>query len=156
MSKPEWEEAASAATNARRILPWLANQYWEQGRKVLAKKHNAASLHRFRLKTKRFRYTLELFHDVYGPSLERWLELLRPLQTALGDLNDCAATKKYVEAHLPRDRKKLRPFLEERSARKTAEFENYWRTTFDAPGQHKAWMDYLSRSPRRSKPRTSS
>ncbi len=149
MSKPEWDNAATAASNAQRILPWLLNRYVEQGRKLLTKKQNAAGLHRFRLKTKRLRYTLELFREVYGSSLERWLELLRPLQAALGDINDCDATLKFVEMHLHGDRKKLRPFLEKRAAKKIAEFEEYWRTTFDAPGQHKAWVDYLSRSPRR-------
>lgn len=156
MSKPEWDESETAASNARVILPWLANQYFEQGRKLLAKKHNAASLHRFRLKTKRLRYTLELFREVCGPSLERWLELLRPLQTALGEINDCASTLKLVDTRLHRDRKKLRPFLEKRSAKRAAEFEEYWRTTFDAPGRHKAWVDYLSRSPRPSRREASS
>ena len=146
MSKPAWDEAATAASNAHRLLPWLANQYFEQGRKLLSKKHSAAGLHRFRLKTKRLRYTLELFREVYGPSFERWLDLLRPLQTALGDINDCAATLKLIDTRLHRDRKKLRSFLEKRSAKKTAEFEEYWRTTFDAPGQHKAWVDYLSKA----------
>lgn len=151
MAKPEWDEAATAPGNAHRILPVLANEYFEQGRKLLTKKHSAGKMHRFRLKTKRFRYTLELFREVYGPSLERRLELLRPLQTALGAINDCAATMKLVDKRLHRDRKKLRTFLEKRSAKKTAEFDEYWRTTFDAPGAEKAWTNYLSRSPRRPK-----
>ena len=150
MSKPEWDETATAASNARRILPWLVTRYFEEGRNLLAKKHGAGGLHRFRLRTKRLRYTLELFREMYGPSLDRWLEVLRPVQTALGEINDCASTIELLDRRLHRDRKKLRAFLEKRSAKKTAAFEEYWRTTFDAPGRDNAWIDYLSRSPRRS------
>ncbi len=151
MPKPQWDETATAASNAHRILPLLASRYFEDGRKLLATKRRGGSLHRFRLKTKRFRYTLELFRDVYGHALERRLDLLRPLQTALGDINDCAATLKLVDKRLHRERKRLRMFLEKRSAKKAAEFEEYWRTTFDAPGEDMAWVNYLARSARRSK-----
>ncbi|MGI8992010.1 MAG: CHAD domain-containing protein [Bryobacteraceae bacterium] len=143
--RAEWNVEKTAEANARVFLPALAEEYFEAGRKLLRKKSTHRALHRFRLKTKRFRYTLELFRDVYGASLERRLELLRPIQSALGDINDCAATIELLEKKPGKERKAIQSFLEKRAAKKTAEFERLWRNTFDAPGQSKAWVDLLAR-----------
>lgn len=156
MSKPEWDESATVTSNVVRIMPSLVNQYFEQGRKLLAKKHSAGNLHRFLVKTERIRYTLELFREIYGPSLERWVELLKPVHTALEDIDDCAAAIKLLDRSLHRDRKKVRTFLEKLSAKKIAAFEDYWRTTFDASGRDNAWVDYLSRPARQVKQQGSS
>ena len=98
MHKPKWDGTVTAAENARTMLPVLVESYFDSGRKLIARKHNAEKLHRFRLKTKQFRYTLEMFREVYGPNLESRLELLRPVQSALGDINDCAATLDLLDA----------------------------------------------------------
>lgn len=145
MPKPQWSEAESVADNARVVLPPLAESYFDHGRKLLAHKRTSGKLHRFRLKTKKFRYTLELFRDVYGPSLKRRLELLRPIQSALGDINDCAATLELLDRCLHKSEKPLKRYFHERAEKKTAEFEEYWRNTFDAPGQSEAWVNYLTR-----------
>ncbi|MDQ6706700.1 MAG: CHAD domain-containing protein, partial [Acidobacteriota bacterium] len=155
-----WNAAETAAVNARLVLPALAEKYFEAGRKLLLKESSHRALHRFRLKTKQFRYTLELFRDVYGASLERRLESLRPIQSALGDLNDCAAAIELLKDKLGNNRNDaawthVKAFLEKRAAKKTAEFERLWRNTFDAPGQSKAWVDLLARpqpTRKRSKP----
>src|SRR5580692_6953009 len=57
----------SASENARSILPKMARRYFEAGRKAIEGKRPPGELHAFRLKTKRFRYTLELFSPLYGP-----------------------------------------------------------------------------------------
>ncbi|MCU1259109.1 MAG: hypothetical protein JWO80_1994 [Bryobacterales bacterium] len=135
----EWSENAGALDNARAQLPMLAGDYFRAGRKLLGGKHSAKTMHKLRLRTKHFRYTLELFREVYGKSLEKRLELLKPLQDALGDLNDCATTLDLLGDHAPR----VRSYLKKRSKEKIAKFEDYWRGTFDAPGQSEAWADYL-------------
>ena len=49
-------------------------------------------MHKFRLRTKRFRYTLEMFKDLYGPGMLKRIESLKQVQTYLGDINDCIVT----------------------------------------------------------------
>ncbi len=152
-----WNATETAAVNAHLALPVLAEQYFESGRKLLRKKSTNRSLHRFRLKTKQFRYTLELFRDAYGASLERRLDLLRPLQSALGDINDCAATMDLLKNRPGKEWNVVKSFLEKRAAKKTAEFERLWWNNFDAPGESKAWVDMLARhqpTRKRSKPET--
>ena len=53
-------------------------------------------LHGFRLETKRFRYTLELFRPLYGPNLDRYLKALRELQGALGKVSDYQAIQRVL------------------------------------------------------------
>jgi CHAD domain-containing protein len=68
----------------------LACEFLEHGHKLFT------SLHGFRLLTKRFRYTLELFRCCYGPGLERRIEALHTLQQRLGEINDCATTREIL------------------------------------------------------------
>lgn len=138
----EWSGNSSALDNARAQLPTLADDYFRAGKKLLGGKHSAKTMHKLRLRTKHFRYTLELFREVYGKSLETRLERLKPLQDALGDLNDCATALDLLGDHAP----KVRAYLKKRSKEKMAEFEDYWRGTFDAPGQSEAWADYLGKN----------
>ena len=50
--------------------------YFEAGRKAIDAKRPPDELHAFRLKTKRFRYTLELFSPLYGAGMDRYLKAL--------------------------------------------------------------------------------
>ena len=68
--------AQSVAANAREVLPKLAKKYFQAGRDAVSEKRPPDELHAFRLETKRFRYTLELFRPVYGPQLKRYLKAL--------------------------------------------------------------------------------
>jgi CHAD domain-containing protein len=150
MAKKEihWDEAASASANARARLPAIAQSYFNQGRKLLDPSSAHSAMHRFRLETKAFRYTLELFRPCFGPALDRYLSGLREIQDCLGALNDCAATRDLIAENLPKqdpEREKLDEFLAARGRREAAEFRRYWRTTFDSPGQEQRWLRYLSR-----------
>ena len=84
----KWKTSESVAENARRVLPKLAQDYFEAGRKAVKQKQSAKALHRFRLATKRFRYALELFRPLYGPSLDRHLKAVHAIQDALGKISD--------------------------------------------------------------------
>ncbi len=97
----EWDEAASASANSRIRLPALVQSYFDQGRKLLDPSSSPSAMHRFRLETKAFRYTLELFRPCYGPALDGYLGGLREIQDCLGALNDCAATRDLIAERLP-------------------------------------------------------
>jgi CHAD domain-containing protein len=144
----EWDEAASTPANARERLPAIAQSYFDQGRKLLDPSSSTSAMHRFRLETKAFRYTLELFRPCFGPALDRYLSGLREIQDCLGALNDCAATSDLIAEKLPKHnpgRLKIEAFLAQRGRRESAKFRRYWRTTFDSPGQEQRWLRYLSR-----------
>jgi CHAD domain-containing protein len=136
----------SAAQNARMVLPKMARKYFEAGREAMAEKRLPEELHGFRLKTKRFRYTLELFRPLYGPNLDRYLKALRELQGALGKVSDYQA----IGNVLSHDRE-LKKQIERVLKGKLKDFRQSWRT-FDSDGQLKRWRTYLAGE--HSKPRT--
>jgi len=144
----DWDETASAAVNARAQLPALAQSYFDHGRKLLELSSAPSAMHHFRLETKAFRYTLELFRPCYGPAMERYLSGLREIQDSLGALNDCVATRDLIAEKLPKqdpDCQTIEAFLAGHGKREAAKFSRHWRTTFDSPGQEQRWLRYLSR-----------
>jgi CHAD domain-containing protein len=136
----------SAAENARVVLPKMARKYFEAGRKAIQGKQPPQQLHRFRLETKRFRYTLELFQPLYGPNLERYLRALRELQGALGKVSDYQA----IERVLSNDAE-IKKEIEHALKGKLKDLRQSWRA-FDSDGQLKRWRTYLAGD--HSKPRT--
>jgi len=138
---PEWSATATAAENAALTLPQLARAYFRSGRAILSKQPSPRALHRFRLQSERFRYTLELFRPCYGPGLDRRLAQLRAIQNHLGEISDCSATLEL----LGRDHARFAAFLKRRMAAKIHALHQYWRKTFDTAGQETWWTDYLAR-----------
>jgi len=146
--KIKWDDSSGAAQNARRELPDLVAEYFAEGRDAVAGKRSATAWHRLRLRTKRLRYTLELFQPCYGPGLEQRLKALHEAQTILGDLNDCAASRRLINGLLPHgspQRTRLHGFLDARAQRKISKFREFWKE-FDKAGEEKAWCTYLSRA----------
>lgn len=143
----KWDDEATAVENARRRLPPAAEKFFAAGRETL-QHDDPEMLHQFRLRGKRFRYTLEIFSPLYGPGLERRLKLMRKIQGYLGDVNDLAAAEKLIEA-LPdavaADAVHLRPRLTQRARKLTDEFRQFWRDTLDAEGEETRWRRYLAR-----------
>lgn len=129
----------TAAENARILLPKLLDKYFKAGRKAAEGKQSPRELHGFRLATKQFRYSLELFRPCYGPSIERKMQALSELQTALGKLSDHAS----IKATLAGD-KALEAKLERASHKRLKEFQKQWKT-FDADGEHERWRRYFER-----------
>lgn len=136
----------SAAANTRMVLPKMARKYFETGREVFAGKRSPEKLHAFRLKTKRFRYTLELFRPLYGPSLEGYLKALRELQGALGKVSDYQAIRRV----LSNDRE-LKRQIDRALKGKLKNLRQSWNV-FDSDGKLKRWRTYLAGE--HSKPRT--
>ena len=143
-----WDERGTAGENARAQLPALAGAYFQAGRKILRAGKAPAELHPFRLKTKRLRYTLELFRGCYGPSFEQRIEALKEIQTLLGEINDCAAALRVARKALAArsaHRRAVERFLKARASRLAAGFRKHWRETFDAEGKEDWWVGYLAR-----------
>jgi CHAD domain-containing protein len=143
---------AAATVSARRKLLSQVRSYFETGRKFVGVKASEKELHRLRIKTKRLRYTLELFRRRYGPRLERYLETLRRIQQHLGAINDCAVTAQLVDRALPRRSaagRKLDEFLSRQIKLEKMRLHRYWRTHFDSPGEERRWIQYLSRGQKR-------
>jgi len=145
-----WDGSKSAEENASRRLPQLARAYFRAGRGLFAAEPTPESLHKFRLVSKRFRYTLELFQPCYGPGLEERLAMLRNIQNLLGEINDCATTRKLVGQNQPA----ISKFLERRMALKRRALRTYWFHVFAAAGHEARWTSYLARFVR--KPRQAS
>jgi CHAD domain-containing protein len=138
--------AQSAAENARVVLPKMARKYFEAGRKAIEGKQPPEELHSFRLETKRFRYTLELFRPLYGPNLNHYLKALRELQGALGKVSDYQAIQRVVG-----NDEELEKEIEHALKAKVRDLRQSWRA-FDSEGQLKRWRTYLGGE--HSKPRT--
>lgn len=128
----------SASENARAVLPKMARKYFEAGRVAIAGKKPADQLHQFRLKTKRFRYTLELLRPLYGPTLDRYLKALRGLQGALGKVSDYQAIQRVL-AHDG----VLKAQIDRALKARLRELRQSWNT-FDSEGQLKRWRTYLA------------
>ena len=146
--KNDWNPSKSAAENAKLLLPRLAAVYFGAGRRITVKPLPPAKLHPFRLRTKRFRYTLELFRPCYGRGLGQRLDALRRIQQYLGDISDCTATRALLGAAAgvqTRSGTSLSRFLNQRAAARAAEFRRYWTRTFDAFGREGWWTGYLVR-----------
>ena len=97
--RTDWDPAASAVSNARLKLPALVEPYFRAGRKLAGT--GLGELHKFRLLTKRLRYTIEFFRFCYGPGLEDRLRDLRKIQDYLGAISDCESARELIEETLP-------------------------------------------------------
>jgi CHAD domain-containing protein len=139
----KWNRRQNPAANARRVLPGLAAEYFREGDLLRDGKASNQKMHEFRLSTKAFRYTLELFIPVYGPGLKAKLESIKNVQQILGALQDCET----VLAYKPRD-PKLTAYAQARLETKRAQFLDYWSVHFASPAEQKKWAAYLSRHTR--------
>lgn len=142
----KWRPWHSARENASRVLPKLAEKYFKAGREAADGKRTPDELHQFRIQTKRFRYTLELFRPVYGTSLESELEPLREIQSVLGRLHDYHIIEGMLEGQ-----KALQAKLERRARKKLREFHELW-TKFNSDGELERWKKFLAAKPRTSAP----
>jgi CHAD domain-containing protein len=152
--KIRWDVSRTVAENASEKLPELARGFFEAGRELAARDASFEALHRFRLLTKRFRYTLELFRPCYGPGLAARIEALRSLQQDLGEINDCAATRELLlkrDDLRPAQRDWLVGYLKMLAAARVAKFRQHWQEDFGQPARERWWTNYLTRftSPRR-------
>ena len=136
-----WKDSLNVRENLRKRMPKFTAAYFEDGRHALSPGRDWEEMHAFRLRTKRFRYTLEMFRDAYGPALDARIESLKKVQTLLGEINDAivtSATLADVEGT-----EEVRAKLGRRADEKTAKVQEYWATEFDGPGEERRWVQYL-------------
>jgi CHAD domain-containing protein len=149
-NRPEihWDASASVARNASQKLPEMTRQFFAAGRAAATLDSSLQAMHRFRIQTKRFRYSLDLFRDYYGPALEQRIEALRGLQDRLGAISDCLATQELVlnrDNLRPAARSRLLGNLKKTTNARVGAFRRHWKKDFSHPERELWWTDYLSR-----------
>ena len=137
----KWTRTRNAIAGARRALPKLVEKYFKAGRKAADGKRSPEELHDFRIKTKRLRYTLELFCPLYGAQLEHELDPIRDLQSVLGKLHDYR-----IIATLLADDPVVQAKLQRLTKKKLKDFHEQW-AEFDSDGQLNRWKQLLAGSP---------
>ncbi len=148
--KKLWKGKQTVRDNLRRRMPRLVRDYFEAGDQALAAGRSWDEMHRFRLLTKRFRYTMELFRPAYGRSLESKIELLKQVQTMLGDINDAVVTSAMLESIPRTDRLRIR--LGVKADRLTHQLRALWTARFADPARRDAWTRYLVQYACRTRP----
>ena len=136
----KWKLSQNAVENAGAKMPKLAEDYFRAGRKAAGKKNTPRQLHRFRIQTKHFRYSLELFKPIYGPALDRHIRLLRGIQDALGKVSDYQTIHELIAGD-----KELEAAIRKGQDKKIKEFREEWKK-FDSRGQLQRWKAYLTRT----------
>jgi CHAD domain-containing protein len=147
--KIQWDPGKTVAANATDKLPELAKAFFTMGRVVSRNDAPLASLHRFRLCVKRFRYVLELFQPCYGPTIRRRISELRALQERLGEISDCTATEELLKVRSdlrPADRERIILNLRRLTVARVSKFQRHWIENFEPPALERLWTIYLGRA----------
>jgi CHAD domain-containing protein len=139
--KKLWKDSLTLQQNLCKRMPKLAREYFDEGRDALAPGTAWKQMHKFRLRTKRFRYTLEIFKDLYGPGMLKRIESLKKVQTYLGEINDCIVTSEMLKDMEGMD--EVRGKLTDKADDKIEKLRDFWANTFDAEGAERAWTRYL-------------
>ncbi|HYI95349.1 MAG TPA: CHAD domain-containing protein [Bryobacteraceae bacterium] len=139
--KALWKDSLTLRDNLQRRMPKLARRYFDKGDKALAEGTDWEEMHQFRLQTKRFRYTLETFRELYGPGIEKRIDSLKKVQTYLGDINDCIVTAKLLKSS--KDSADVHGKLEAKAAKLTEKLRQYWADTFTPARARATWTQYL-------------
>ncbi len=138
------EEAFCANTveySAQRILPRVARNFYVCGQHAACEKKDEKELHSFRIAAKNFRYTLDLFAPVYGPSTKGLTQQLKGVQTLLGEITDCAAVRRMVSRS--KGGREILAALKKRQRKKIEKFRQDWTAAFASPEALRQWTDSL-------------
>lgn len=142
---PEWHPHEVMDEAAARELPRLLAVFCLRGRALIRKRSSAANLHSFRLDVKRMRYVLELFEPVYGESVAPLMKELKHLQSLLGDMNDCDATRLHLRS-LGKVTPEFEAYLDDRFESLFTELRAVWRAGLRQHECEARWMDILAGS----------
>jgi CHAD domain-containing protein len=130
----------SVEDTARQVLPQMVKELFERGEEAAARQASAKDLHKFRITSKRARYSLELFAPMYGPALNNCLEQLKHIQNLLGAINDCETVRGMVLQHGGTE---TAAALKKRQRKKIEEFCQYWNTELSGRARTR-WTQYLT------------
>jgi len=106
------------------IVKEMATEFLRLGKKAASPETSARQVHRFRIASKKFRYTLELFEPFHSAELTPWLERVKAVQSVLGDANDCETVRRMVSRWNAGEG--LIAKLEKRQKRKLKKFRQEW------------------------------
>lgn len=140
--KIHWDNKLDLEANLRGHIPKLAQKYFDAGRRVVRAQSHWKDLHKFRLATKRFRYTLELFEPFYGRPLRAHLAQLKKVQDYLGEANDYMTTREMLKDLDGME--ELRHNLQEDAGARIADLRKFWRENFDEKTVTRKWLDYFA------------
>jgi CHAD domain-containing protein len=118
-------------------LPAMIDDLFRAGREAALPASSRQKMHRFRLKTKRMRYTLELFEPIYGEKTTPIMETLKELQGKLGAINDCATTLEMIGRN-----RTAAAAVQELAGKRVGEFREYWKVHFK-PREKVRWKAVL-------------
>ena len=138
---PEDFSKAPIGQAARQMLPGMAQDFFGSGDQAAGAKASPQELHRFRLASKKFRYTLELFAPLCGPSLNPKLEAIRSVQTILGDLNDLETVRNLLAQYEVAPSEAA--WLKKKQRKKLVEFREHWATALAPAVERQGWIDFL-------------
>jgi CHAD domain-containing protein len=125
-------------------LPKMAKEFFARGKKAAHDVDSAAELHRFRLATKKFRYTLELVAAVYGPTMGARLENIKGLQSQLGAINDCATVREMIAGW--NGSAGVEGELKKKQRKHIRRFQRLWTAEFAGHQKVRPWIEYLGGS----------
>lgn len=138
--KPQWQAAAPALAEARRVLPEILAHYFAHGDEVAGPETSVEALHEFRLAAKHVRYTLELFEPLLGETIRAQTEGIRKVQQVLGQFNDCEASLELLDSLEAPCEPAWRAFIEDRAVQRRAAFEALWNAEFAPVEVRQAWI----------------
>jgi CHAD domain-containing protein len=134
---------APIAQTARQVLPRRAQEFFERGDQGAGAEASPEELHRFRIVSKRFRYTLELFTPLYGVSLNPKVEAIRRVQSLLGDINDFETVRNLVGRW--EGGEMVAAWLKKRQRKAMVKFREHWHKAFASEEERQNWIDLLQR-----------
>lgn len=122
-ARKQWEFEQSAEENALRVLPSMSTEMTRMGNQAAKRGAPADVIHRFRLRVKRYRYSLEIFETMAGVPGRGELQRLKELQELLGAVNDCAIV-------LPMLRQSSASYaaISKELAARIRKFRHYWNS----------------------------
>ena len=143
----ELDDPEHAAKVAGTILPPLAREFFEAGDRSVNPDCPPAAMHKFRIRSKKFRYSLELFAPLYGDDLDKRMDMLREAQTRLGGINDCVATAELLKQYQPHAGASVDIIanLRKEANRKTDAFRRWWTKSFHSKLKDN-WVRYLAQA----------
>jgi CHAD domain-containing protein len=109
---------------AQHLVREMATEFLTLGKKAAGQEISAQEVHKFRIASKKFRYTLELVEPFYGDALNPWLERVKEVQSVLGDANDCETVRRMVSRWNAGE--EIIAKLEKRQNRKLKKFRREW------------------------------
>jgi CHAD domain-containing protein len=142
---------APIAATARRILPAMAMEYFRAGKDAAHGDASVGEIHRFRIDTRNFRYTLELFASLYGDSLAGLLRQVKDVQAVLGDVHDYATVRRMLSRHKAERpdeggeavRKEILSGLKKKQRKKAEQFRHHYAAAFAGATDLRSWKDSL-------------